>query len=274
MSKTYEMLGPGSFTADQVKPGSRYELVDGHPVLCAPTGRRGSVANLGGGMVIATDPDVESAGVDLGVSRAPRQLRAPDVAVLAKDEPADAPGWAERAPPLAVEYADTGQDEHELQARISELLAAGTRFVWVVRLDGIRRVEVHQADEAPRLLTLGQELEAPGILRNPVPVEALYFHDAAQRVALRNLLQRQGFEDLEAVLAQGRDEGREQGRDEGREEGKTQGLREALLTVLRARGLAPDDEALDRIERADADTLRRWLGLAGQVDALSALLER
>jgi hypothetical protein len=43
----------------------------------------------------------------------------------------------------------------------------------------------------------------PGVLRNPVPVEALYDRRAAHRVTLRNLLQRQGYENLDAVRAEG-----------------------------------------------------------------------
>ncbi|MEA2603082.1 MAG: hypothetical protein QOF89_4074 [Acidobacteriota bacterium] len=38
----------------------------------------------------------------------------------------------------------------------------------------------------------GEELRAPGILANPVPVEALYDREVALEVAFRNLLQRQG----------------------------------------------------------------------------------
>ena len=49
----------------------------------------------------------------------------------------------------------------------------------------------------------GQHLEAPGILSNPVPVEALYDPDAAHEAALRNPLQRRGYTDLEAVREEG-----------------------------------------------------------------------
>ncbi|MCB9759752.1 MAG: Uma2 family endonuclease [Alphaproteobacteria bacterium] len=270
MPKPYEILAPGGFNADQVPSGSPYELVNGHPVVCLPTGRRGSVANLDGGMVITTDPAVKRAGVDLGVSPLKHHLRAPDVAVLADDEP-DAPGWAKAAPPLAVEYADTGQDEGELNARIAELLAAGTRFIWVVRLEGIRRVEVHTPDGPPLLYTLGQQLTAPGVLQNPVPVEALFFHDAAQQVALRNLLQREGYADLEDVLARGREQGIREGKAEGMAEGKAEGLRAGLRAILSLRGLPLTEAHQATLDQADAPTLTRWLldaGIAASVDDL------
>ncbi|WPL19873.1 hypothetical protein Thiowin_05020 [Thiorhodovibrio winogradskyi] len=45
------------------------------------------------------------------------------------------------------------------------------------------------------------------MLKNPLPVEALYDPQAAHEVALRNLLQRKGYASLEAVREQGKAEG-------------------------------------------------------------------
>jgi hypothetical protein len=142
---------------------------------------------------------------------------------------------------LAVEYADTGQDEHELQTKIQELFAAGTRYVWVVRLAGPRRVEVHQPEQKPRSANAGEQLEAPGILANPVPVEALWDREAARRVIFRNLLQRQGYASLDEVRAEGETLGRAEGEAHGRAEGEVQGLRKAIVTVLSGRGFVIDD---------------------------------
>jgi len=214
---------PGPFRADQLRSGDPYELSNGHPVHCFPTGRRGGKATSVGDGVLASDPAVQDVGVDVGFSPSPEILRAPDLSV--GDIP-DQPGWAEGAPPLAVEYADTGQDEADLQVKIQELFAAGTRHVWVVRLTGPRRVEVHQPGEKPQIARAGEELRAPGILANPVPVEALYDRAAAREVILRNLLQRQGYASL----------------DEVRAEGELQGLRTAVVEVLIGRGLAVGED--------------------------------
>jgi putative restriction endonuclease len=173
--------------------------------------------------VLASDPAVQDVGVDAGFSPSPEILRAPDLSV---GEIPDQPGWIQGAPPLAVEYADTGQDEADLRVKIQELFAAGTRFVWVVRLTGPRRVEVYQPGQPMRVVNPGEELEAPGILANRVPVKALYDRDTARQVIFRNLLQREGYASLEDVRA----------------EGEVQGLREAVAEVLTARGFAVADD--------------------------------
>ena len=101
-----------------------------------------------------------------------------------------APGWVAGAPPLAVEYADTGQDEADLAVKIREFFAAGTRLIWVVRLTGPRRVEVYRptvaGDVVCEVRVSGDLLEASGILHNAVPVAALFDPHAAQEAALRN----------------------------------------------------------------------------------------
>jgi hypothetical protein len=245
------LLASGPFRADQIHEGSPYELSNGHPVLCLPTGRRGGRSNLLGGEVLETDPAVKSAGVDIGFSKDSSHLRAPDVSV---GDFADEPGWAPGAPPLAVEYADTGQDEGELQQKIAELLGAGTKLVWIVRLVGPWRVEVHEKGRRMRVAKSGEELRAPGILKNPVPVLALFDREAAHEATLRNLLQRRGYESLDDVRREGR--------------------RDALFAVLDARGLAVSKEERARILAARAlDELDRWIVQAATAESTAEALE-
>jgi len=72
-------------------------------------------------------------------------------------------------------------------------------------------------------------------------VNALYDREAAHAVTFRNLLQRQGYRDL----------------DEIRVEGKQQALRDSILAVLEARGLSVDYAARSALEAtADPDVLR------------------
>jgi hypothetical protein len=210
--------------------------------------------------VLASDPAVQDVGVDIGFSPSPEILRAPDLSV---GELPDQPGWVQGAPPLAVEYADTGQDEAELQIKIQELFAAGTRHIWVVRLTGPRRVEVHQPGQRMRIANPGEQLEAPGILANPVPVEALYDREAARPVIFRNLLQRQGYTSLEDVRA------------EGRAEGEIQGLRKAIVAVFAARGLAVDDDLRTALagssDPAVLESALRQAAIAATAEILAAL---
>ena len=259
-------LGEGPFRADQLNPKDPYELSHGHPIYCAPTGSRGGGAALAGGTVLATDPEVESVGFDVGFSPEPGMLRAPDLSV---GNVGDGPGWARGVPALAVEYADTGQDEAGLQDKIQELLAAGTRLIWVVRLIGPRRVEVYEPGTPVRLVDADGSLSAPGILANAVPVAALYDRGAAMDAALSNLLQRQGYQSLDDVRDEGREEGRQTGREEGRQTGREEGrqtgreetlaaLREVCVTLARQRlgALSPSEEArvasLDSVPRLQA----------------------
>jgi Putative restriction endonuclease len=256
---------PGPFVASQLNSGDSYELSKGHPVHCLPTGRRGSTRNLTGGAALETDPKVVAAGVDLGVTTEPGMLRAPDVAVGPIE---DAPGWSTQAPPLAVEYADSGQDEAELQAKVVELLAAGTQYIWVVRLVGERRVEVHEPGKRMRLVTGEGVLSAPGVLQNDVPLAVLYDREAAHDATLRNLLQRRGYRDLEAVRTEGRDEGRDVGRDEGR----VVGLQASIVSVLEVRELAIDEASRTRIrDELDIHVLERWLRQAVRARSIAAV---
>ena len=204
-------------------------------------------------MVILTDPDASSGGIDPGYSPQQGMLRAPDLAV---GNVPDEPGWIQGVPLLAVEYADTGQDEMDLQTKVKELLNEGTRLVWVVRLIGAPRVEIHENDRPVRIAGLGDELSAPGILRNTVPVLALFDEEAARSVNLRNLLQRFGYDGLDAVRA----ESEAKGRAEGEAKGKAEGRARAVVDVLEARALVLSDEERKRVLACiDEDLLDRWL---------------
>ena len=126
-------------------------------------------------------------------------------------------------------------------------------------------VSVGGLEDAPgkavRTVVPGGTLDAPGILKNTVPIEALYDRDAAHRQTLRNLLQREGYESLEAVKAEGHGEGVDAGR--------LTEARSLLRRVLARRklDLAPEQEA--RIAASgDLAALERWLDQA--IDATSA----
>lgn len=246
----------GPYTASDIRPGDPYELSNGQLIECMGTGQRGARTNASGAMLLGTDPDVRSVGVDAGISPRPDILRAPDIVI---GDLEDKPGWAPKSPPLAVEYADTGQDEPQLRQKIAELLATGTQLIWVVRLHGPRCVEVHAPSAPVWLARIGDVLAAPGILRNPVPVSALYDLNEAQRLTLRNLLQREGYDSIQAIKTEGFDEGF----DEGRDEGALIATRNALYRILTRRSLSLSSDDTIRIDQCtDRQTLERWLDAA------------
>nr|VFJ53723.1 MAG: Putative restriction endonuclease [Candidatus Kentron sp. DK]VFJ57458.1 MAG: Putative restriction endonuclease [Candidatus Kentron sp. DK] len=259
MNLAYKQRIParGPFTADQIRDGDRYELSNGHAIYCAPAGEHHARRNASGASLLGSDPEAEWSAVDAGFTPNPGTLRAPDVAVGPK--PAKKKGaWIAGAPPLAVEYADRGQHEPGLQIKIKELLVAGTRYVWVVRLTGPQRVEVYTKGKPMRLFSTTDTLEAQGVLKNPIPVRALFDDEEAARITLRNLLQREGYEDLNAVL----------------QEGALAAKRGALLDILSARGIAVDEGTGERIaDCRDSARLDAWLGKAAVADQLAAVFE-
>ncbi|WP_437308179.1 hypothetical protein [Sorangium sp. So ce388] len=79
------------------------------------------------------------------------------------------------------------------------------------------------------------------------------------------------FEDYERKL---RAEERKEGRTEGRTEGRAEEAARAVLTVLRARGIAVPDAARERIlAEKDPETLERWLERASVAASLAEVLD-
>ncbi|KOR27844.1 hypothetical protein TI05_18125, partial [Achromatium sp. WMS3] len=224
---------------------------------CMSTGGRGSQTQGLGFQVLNTDPNVESAGVDTGFAPVPEMLRAPDVAV---GNVPNTPGWVQAVPPLALEYADTGQNEKELTDKIKELLQHGTKHIWVVRLNGPRLVEVHEPGKPMYRVFPGEELTAPGILRNPVTVESLYDREAAQAATLRHLLQRHGYESIEDIHAQ------------GEVAGETKGEATILKHLIKQRfGSLPQWAEL-QIDSAQNTQLEYWAGKIFTATSIEELL--
>lgn len=275
MSSNYDLNIEGPFRSEHIRNKDPYELSNGHAIQCMPTGGRGSKSTGRGFAILETDPDVDSAGVDTGFSPVPNMLRAPDVAV---GNVPNEPGWVKGVPALAVEYADTGQEEESLSKKIEELFNYGTKYIWVVRLTGPQRVEVYEPNKSMRRVVPGEVLTAPGVLRNPVPVEALYDRDAAHEVTLRNLLQRKGFDSLEAVAAKGKAEGEAKGKAEGEAKGKAagkaKGKAEAILAVLASRGLAiTAQERLQILGCISDEILQAWLMRVSHINVTAELFQ-
>ncbi len=128
----------------------------------------------------------------------------------------------------------------------------------MVRLSGPRRVEVHLPGEPVRTAGPGEELEAPGILKHRVLVESLYDEEIANKVALRNLLEREGHPSLEKVRA----------------ESEMETLRANLLAVFEARQLEVGEAVRSTIaDCRDPERLRRWNVAAITASSAEAALD-
>ena len=230
----------GPFQPGHVSDGDRYEISRGHPLYVAPAGSRHGSEHAVGVLPLATDPAVREAGIDVGYALDDHTLRAPDIAV---GNVPNTPGWVKGAPALAVEYADRGTNEEDLQAKIVELLAAGTLLVWVLRLIGPRRVEVYSAGAAPKTVGSGGMLEADGILSRPLPVDALFDRDRANEVTLENLLMQQGYASIDDVQTRS----------------VRATLRATLDSMCRSWQLPVDESRRAWLDSADADALQRVL---------------
>nr|VFK28243.1 MAG: Uncharacterized conserved protein, DUF497 family [Candidatus Kentron sp. MB]VFK32561.1 MAG: Uncharacterized conserved protein, DUF497 family [Candidatus Kentron sp. MB]VFK75979.1 MAG: Uncharacterized conserved protein, DUF497 family [Candidatus Kentron sp. MB] len=91
------------------------ELSEGTPIYCAPAGPSHSRHNVTGAAILDSDPDVEWSATDAGFELKKNTMRAPDVSVAPPPTDKSEGGWILGAPPLAVEYADTGQNEADLK---------------------------------------------------------------------------------------------------------------------------------------------------------------
>lgn len=229
---------------------SDYELSNGHAIYCLPAGVRHGVAQRAGADTIGSDPGVSVVGVDVGFSPEPGTMRAPDVSVV--DVPVK-PGWAPGVPSLAVEYADVGQDEAKLASKIADLLGHGTRYLWVVRLVGLPRVEAYQDGAPMRVFTGGEILTAPGVLQRAIPVESLWDPAVAREVVFRNLLEAEsGHDSVEAIFGAGK--------AEGKAEGEVLALRAALRAVIAGRGWTLSAADASRTDaESDPACLLRWI---------------
>lgn len=249
----------GPFRADQIHEGDHYELSQGHAIHCMTAGERHGSAHTAGALVVMTAAIVpKDVGTDVGVAwNDGKNLRAPD---LSAGRPLSKPGWASEPPPLAIEYASVGQDEDEMKCKITELLELGTRTIWVVRLSGPLRVEIHERGAPVRTIDADGVLTAPGILEQDVPVRALIEPDAAIEAALHNILAKKGYRSLDAV------------REEEREANLGQ-LRELLRRQFAARGWTLSPTLAARVAGCtDVATLGRWLAQLGAASDVEAAL--
>lgn len=147
-------------TADDLmtlpKQDARYELVHGELVVIPPAGARHGQIGVRLVISLGTYVDAHGLGQVLGpdtgflLARDPDTVRAPDVSfIVASRVPAEgmSPGYVDGAPDLAVEVVSPSDTLYEVDEKVAEYLAAGTRLVWVVNPKR-RTIAIH-APHAP-----------------------------------------------------------------------------------------------------------------------------
>jgi Uma2 family endonuclease len=138
--------------------GGKMELVDGEVIVMSPVGRpHGKIAfRLGKLLAEFVEPrGLGEIGGEVGFRLFPdrRTVRAPDVHVLAADQPEfleDDEGFVHGAPALAIEVTSPDDRDAYLSRKVGEYLEAGSRRVWVVR-PNLKAVTVHYPDRTSRL---------------------------------------------------------------------------------------------------------------------------
>ena len=142
-----------------------------HGVEMAPVSEQhGEVAgNISGNFYIySRQSGVGRVGVEIGylVSLDPDTVRAPDVSFtlgLRGEGRVQQRGFVPGAPDIAIEVVSPGDTAAELEQKVGEYLAAGSRRVWVV-YPSSRRVTVHRTDGTAMSYSGDAAIEDPELL--------------------------------------------------------------------------------------------------------------
>lgn len=147
-------------TADELlalpDDGQRHELVRGRLRTMTPAGaRHGQIALTLGGILRKhiVDNDlgvVVAAETGFRLESDPDTVRAPDAAFVSQTripEGGVPDGFWPGAPDLAGEVVSPGDSSEEVQAKVTDYLAAGTRLVWVVHPKTRTVTEYRSLDE-------------------------------------------------------------------------------------------------------------------------------
>lgn len=164
---TAEDLFVVSASSDQ-----RFELDRGALVRMPPAGAVHSAIALRLGRLLAEHVDAAALGVVVGadcgfvLARQPDVVRAPDAAFVARERvpPAGPPsGFWPLAPDLAVEVASPSDRVEDLDEKIAQYFAAGTRLVWVVH-PRTRAVHVYRSSAEVHIRRDPDDLDGGDVL--------------------------------------------------------------------------------------------------------------
>lgn len=152
-------------------PAHRFELVDGRLLVREPAGFRHGrvVATLA--TILGTHVREHRLGVvltgDAGfiLRRGPDTVRAPDVSFVSRARIPDPEpvSFAELAPDLAVEIVSPSNSPDQIAGRVRDLLAAGTRLIWILDPE-TQGATIHRPHREPEHLASGGEIDGEDVL--------------------------------------------------------------------------------------------------------------
>lgn len=152
--------------------GLRHELIEGELRTMPPTGGEHGVVTSRLNRRVGDCVERENLGVVCGAETGfrlhddPDTVRAPDLAFVSHGRipPAGLPrGFWSGAPDLAAEVISPNDTYAEVDVKVADWLAAGTRLVWVLN-PRRRTVAVHRPDGKIQSLSPGDELDGGEVL--------------------------------------------------------------------------------------------------------------
>lgn len=173
-------------TADDLErmpdDGYRYELVKGALVRMAPVNlEHGQIAlRIGARLLAHVEPrGLGAVAVEAGYRLAsdPDTVRGPDVSFVATARiPTEgrSTGFLTIAPDLAVEVVSPDDTAAEIEAKVQDYIAAGTRMVLVVH-PRTQTVTVYRPDGSARVLRAGEAIDGADVVPSfSLPVRDLF----------------------------------------------------------------------------------------------------
>jgi Uma2 family endonuclease len=162
-------------TADELltlpDDGMRHELVDGALLVYPPPGARHGDVQLAVASLLRSYVQANNLGrvfVETGfvLKRDPDMVRAPDVSFLraSRIPPSGIPdGYIDGPPDLAVEVISPSDTLYDVDDKIAQFLAAGTRLAWVIN-PRRRTVAVHAPGAPVHVLGEDDTLDAGDVV--------------------------------------------------------------------------------------------------------------
>lgn len=252
---------------DHVVPsGADWELIRGRRVKVMPADPPHSDANSALTVLLdAFRAPGYKVGLDLLIRSDERNDFAPDNSLYAKGKDPERGG--RRLDELVFEVCTTRNNRRRSTVKAEVLSARGVRRIFCLLLKG--GPTAFEWDAASRdwvALAADARIE-DAALAEPIPVALLLNPELIPDAVAARMVARDA-----APVREARAKSRAEGHAEGRAEGLLQGQRRMLLEALRMRAAVPP-AAVARVEVAEADELRRWLGRLLVGEDLSDLLD-